>query len=197
VYGLLCEEASTDREKPTACDYIGRGIHEHGYTWGIVHENYMNSKTLTMEEAVTISECMSQADIVDNRIYSSDSGSGDSSLILPLFTHFGVVVPALTLQNSLRSETMRPGSFWTKFNNNKMRDIKIKSMSTRGGRLTSYTTDELEVFAMYMKKNNLEPLRHFEPGDLDVINRGHGGNSNKLKPKQLQTLKKQLLLLQK
>lgn len=188
VYDLVCK----DRPEPEdPLNHLCQGVHEHGYTWGIIHENYLDSKILTIDDAVKISDGMSIADNLDNIIYSDSSV--DSTFAL--FAHFGIVTPAIKLNHSLDSSKMRPGSSWTKYNNFKMRDIKIKGLSYKNG-CTTYCSDRehIQGLILHMQQGgNIEVLKRYglEPSDLDVLNHLAGTN-NKLKTKALQNLKKRL-----
>jgi hypothetical protein len=187
VYDLVCK----DRPEPeNPLDHLCQGVHEHGYTWGIIHENYLDSSGLTLDDVVTISDGMSIADNIDSVIYSERSV--DSSFAL--FTHFGIVTPSIKLKHSLDASTMRPGSSWTKYNNFKMRYIKIKGLSYKNG-CTLYCSDHehIQCFVMHMNEGNADLLRNYglESSDLDVFNHLAGINS-KLKTKALQNLKRRL-----
>ena len=179
ICDLLCSDSTMD-----PLDYFGKTINEHGYTWDIVHENYPDSPNVDM---IIISECMSQSDVLDNEIYK-----GNWSLI-PLFSTVSAIIPAVQINHALERSTVRSGSAWTKFGNFKMRNMKYRSMSNR----TEYKmdVDSLMVLKLYCqtdKEKALEICKEYKlvSSDIDVIN--HLAIVNKMKTKELQSIKKSL-----
>jgi hypothetical protein len=165
-------------------DYCGKAIMEHGYTWDIVHENYPDSPNTDL---VFLSECMSQADVLDNEIYK-----GNWNLI-PLFSTVSTIIPARQINHSLNRSTIRSGSAWTKFGNFKMRDMKYRSISSR--HIYKLDVDTLMLIKLYCqtdKEKALEVCKEYKltSSDMDVIN--HLAVLNKLKAKDLQFIKKSL-----
>jgi len=137
-----------------------------------------------------MSECMSQSDILDTEIYK-----GNWSLI-PLFSTISTVMPAFQINHSLNRMTLRSGSAWTKFGNFKMRDMKVRSMSNRCGYTMDYDSSMLiKTYCQRDKEKALELCKVYKLGssDMDVIN--HLAILNKLKPKELQSIKKSLKAL--
>jgi hypothetical protein len=183
VHNLLCPG------KTNPSDFIGEYLEEHGYSWGIVHENYPRAKNITMETVQEISENMSLADIYDNKLYY---GYWDLN---PYFCQEAIIEPSIKLKQSLYRESMNPGSAWTKYNNMKMRMGKIKQMRYRNKYLRLDNLDvlmNLQNKCIEMELEVIPILKHYnlEYGDLDVIN--HLALVNKIKPKLLNNLKKEL-----
>jgi hypothetical protein len=178
---LLCRDGTEDPKK-----YIGSSIAEHGYSWGVVHENYVDCQG-DLEWYADIANYMSLADIEDDRIYRNCSSVSTFSLL-------GIVVPAIKINHTLERATIRPGSVWTKFNNFKMRYNRYQSLSRRKSRAT-VDIDSLMVIYQYCKLNTTESIillkeYNFEPADVDMMN--HLSLVNKIKPRVLQNIKKGL-----
>lgn len=184
VHDILCSDV---RWPEMASDYLCTPIDEHGYSWGIVHENYPDSDKID-DSYSDIAEWMSQADIVDNLMYEGNWG------VSKLFSLYGIVMPAIKIDHSLKKDDMRPGSFWTKYSNFKMRYYKIKSMSYRKPGL-GIRLDDIQLIHQYChhdqeKAKDLFKFYGLTSSDLDVMN--HVCFKTKLKPKILNKLKKEL-----
>ena len=170
-------------------NYIGAGIDDHGYSWNIVHENYPSSNNLSVYDIEYISECMSVSDVYDNLMYNGEWQ------MFNYFCHEGIVCPCLKINQNLLRESLRPGSAWTKFNNMKMRNSKLKDLNRRQFR-TRIGLDELTFIKNYCEHETLEKsikllLKYnFKPHDLDLMN--HLMLLNKLKPKLLTNIKREL-----
>lgn len=165
-------------------DYIGHTVEDHGYSWGIVHENYVNARNID-DKITKITDNMSLADIYDSKIYE-----GDWDLI-PYFCHHGVISPAIDINQTLFRETIRPGSAWTKFNNYKSRSSKLKEIYNR----TKLRIPELLHIRTLCNLDHdmaINMMLEYKliPQDLDVIN--HIAITNKIKAKTVQLLKKRL-----
>lgn len=183
VYDMTCKNSKYP-ENPSA--YIGRSIDEHGYSWGIIHENYINADVDSSYS--DIAECMSLADVIDTVMYE---GNWDFTWV---FSLYGIVVPAISVAHTLERETMRPGSAWTKYGNFKMRHSKYKFIHDRNARF-KLDLDSIKLIHEYCIKNDpdiIERLLHYNltSADMDTIN--HLSLINKLKPKVLNTIKKKL-----
>jgi len=179
VYNLICKDGELN-----PLEYVGETIAEHGYSWGIIHENYLDSNVENIE---IITECMSLADIKDVDLYNGYSHTSIFSLI-------AVVIPAILINHSLEKETMRPGSAWTKFNNFKMRYRRYQSLTNRKIP-AKMDIDSLMVISQYCKHNQSKALEimktyGFETADIDMMN--HITLTNKIKPRVLQNIKKLL-----
>jgi hypothetical protein len=176
VYDLVCKGGAL-----SPSDYIGRPVMEHGYSWGIIHENYLDAPGVSIEK---IADMMSIADLKDEEMYNGYS-SGN------IFSLFGIVMPAIDIAHSLDKSTMRPGSAWTKFNNYKMRFRRYNDLKIRSG----IDVDKLMVLSLHCKSNPNDAvamLRHYgiESADVDMMN--HISLINKIKPRVLQNIKNKL-----
>lgn len=178
VCDLLCES------NVNISNYFCASIPEHGYTWDIVHENYPDSKNANIEY---ISECMSQSDVLDTEIYK---GTWE---LIPVFSTVSTIMPAFQLNHSLDRSVIRSGSAWSKFGNFKMRDMKYRSMSNR----TTFKMDIdtlmlIKTYIQLDREKALEICKAYKltSSDMDVIN--HLALINKLKSKELQSIKKSL-----
>ncbi len=170
---LVKEVLSTDNP----IQYVGEYFQEHGFTWGVVHDNYPDSNNLDMDTAAQIADSMSLADNYDNRIYEGDWNSID------FFTTHGIVEPSVILKGGLKNKQLRPGSCWTKFNNFKMRQNKLKHI-----RLDKDTI--LIIFELGRKDTRILKAYNIESSDIDTIN--HLRLENKLKQKEITMMKKRL-----
>jgi len=182
VYDLVCTDGTL-----SPSDYIGSIVTEHGYSWGIIHENYMDAPGVDIAK---IADMMSYADIKDEEMYSGGHTQGS------IFSMFGIVLPAMEINHSLNRNAMRPGSAWTKFNNYKMRHRKYHELYIRSG----IDVDSLAVISEYCKQspNDVLPLLQsykLESPDIDLMN--HISILNKVKPRILQNIKNKLKLLSK
>ena len=182
VYDLICKDGVLDPR-----DYIGKSVSEHGYSWGIIHENYVDIPTIDMGQ---MAEYMSCADLKDVDIYNGYSHTN-------IFSLFGVILPAISIEHRLDREHMRPGSAWTKFNNFKMRFRRYQSMTNRKIK-SSMDIDSLMVISQYCKNDpnrvlDLLNVYGFESADIDMMN--HISLTNKIKPRILQTIKNKLKIL--
>lgn len=158
--------------------YIGEYFQEHGFTWGMIHDNYPDSQHLDMDTAAQIADSMSLADNYDNKIYEGDWNSID------FFTTHGIVGPSVLIKGGLRHLVeLRPGSCWTKFNNFKMRQNKLKHI-----RLDIYTM--LTMFELGRKNPQILKSYNLCPSDIDTIN--HLRLENKIKQREITTMKKRL-----
>lgn len=169
VYDLVCNDVKYP--ETASLDCLGR-IQEHGYSWGIIHENYLDSPNFDSE----IAEWMSTADILDSIIYNNNWN------ILNYFNLHAIIMPAIRIGHSLVSTSMRPGSSWTKFSNFKMRQSRFKSMRI--------PRESVELHQMYLQAGDISRFLHYnlKSTDIDTIN--HLCVKNKLKQKNIMKLKK-------
>lgn len=168
VTDLLCSK------KMDPWSHAGHVVMEHGYSFSIVHENYLDKGGLDL------CEWMSLADTQDDYAKSA-----------AFFSFLGIVVPSVILKGSLVAKNIRPGSSWTKYNNHKMRAKKFATMS----RKIPVDIDALGVLNQYCLKGDPSAVDHLkayglQSSDLDVMN--HLMLTNKMKPKVLAALKKKL-----
>jgi hypothetical protein len=176
VYDMVCKGGSLEPR-----DYICRTVAEHGYSWGIIHENYIDAPGVCLEK---IADMMSYADIKDDDIYNGYSHK-------TIFSLFAVVLPAIEIGHSLDKSTMRPGSAWTKFNNYKMRYKRYQKLALK----SNIDIDSLMVVSQYCKSSPGEVgpmLKYYgiESPDIDMMN--HLSLINKIKPRVLQSIKSKL-----
>ena len=122
-----------------------RNSHEHGYMWGVVHEKYVDG-ALDLQELALIAESMSEAAVVDERMYREQSWE-----YMPYFINAAVFRPALTLDKSLRK--LRPGSMWTKFQNACMKRKKLDALA---GIVPGLRPETIDFFLKIFSK---EPAR--------------------------------------
>jgi len=179
VYDMVCRNGCLEPR-----DYLGTTVTEHGYSWGIVHENYVDVPDLDLMKASRIADLMSYADVKDDDIYC---GYAHKSI----FSLFAVVLPSIEINHTLERSTMRPGSAWTKFNNYKMRYKRYSSLMLK----SKVDVDSLMVISQYCKSNptGVTPMLKYygiEPADVDMMN--HLSLINKMKPRVLQTIKAKL-----
>ena len=183
VHNLLCPSDIS----PSS--YIGRTIDDHGYSWGIVHENYPRANTLTLDEMMKVAEHMSIADIYDNKLYTGDWE------LNKFFCHEAIICPCIILKQRLIRETLNPGSSWTKYNNMKMRQGKIRLIQNKQIRtkMTHETLMVIHKYCTHLELDELIPILTYykiNASDMDIIN--HLSFSNKIKPKNLNIIKKEL-----
>jgi hypothetical protein len=176
VYDLVCKGGCLEPR-----DYICRTVAEHGYSWGIMHENYVDAPGVDL---AAIADMMSYADVKDDDIYNGYSHK-------TIFSLFAVVLPAIEIDHTLDRATMRPGSAWTKFNNYKMRHKRYQKLALK----SNINIDSLMVISQYCRScpNEVGPmLKHYgiESADIDMMN--HLSLINKIKPRVLQSIKSKL-----
>jgi len=165
-------------------DYIGEVIEDHGYSSGIVHENYIDAVD-KFDEFPKIMDYISHSDSLDGKLY------GGNWALTPFFCTESIIAPAMFIKQSLRYETLRPGSSWTKYNNFRMRQGKLQSIQSRTG-MTSEHLMLLRDYCIHDVDRAYEIIVRYklEPSDLDIIN--HLAMLTKIKPKILQKLKTRL-----
>ena len=151
-----------------------REIQEHGYLCGLVHDNYVDVKGLSLDEMYKISESLSFSDVIDQAMYSDDWN------FLDYFVHQSIIYPSHIIRGRFNKPELRPGSVWTKFNNYKTRKNKLSVIKV-----------PIDYFKLLLKYG-VKFLKSYKikPHDLDVMN--HILLYDKIKPKYLTNLKKQL-----
>jgi len=177
VHDMIC------KSNLDVSDYLGRSVEEHGYSSGVIHENYLDARGI---DALAVSENLSIADVYDDTAYQ---GKWE---LLPYFCHHGIVAPALAINHGLIRECVRPGSSWTKFNNFKMRNNKLKTILRRHTDLTMDKLRYIQIKCSTDPHGSVETLRYYNlvPSDIDVIN--HLGTTANIKPKTVRFLKNAL-----
>ena len=128
---------------------------------------------------------ISHSDSLDGKLY------GGNWALTPFFCTESIIAPAMFIKQSLRYETLRPGSSWTKYNNFRMRQGKLQSIQSRTG-MTSEHLMLLRDYCIHDVDRAYEIIVRYklEPSDLDIIN--HLAMLTKIKPKILQKLKTRL-----
>lgn len=94
-------------------------LHEHGYSWAVVQENYPDAPNLNMDDLAEIANMMSTADIIDDNIYRTQNWDQTQFFVVE-----AVFRPALAIKKTLKK--LRPGSLWTKFQNYCMKRKKLE-----------------------------------------------------------------------
>ena len=167
--------------KPGTVD-IEETIHEHGHIWGAVHENYLGSNP---EHPDKIMHALINADTFDTELYK---GEWD---FMPYFVLYAMKIPKIYTGNTLvEPGTIRPGSAWTKYGNQKMREQKIRSIQCRSH--TKMNHHEFMLLREYAQKGDVSKFKEYNltPQDFDVMN--HLGLQNKLKQREVTKIKKMI-----
>lgn len=153
---------------------------EHGHIWGVIHENYLDS---SKADTARIGLSMSDADLHDMNIYKGNWFS------MPYFIDAAIKIPKKYINGVLNENTLRPGSFWTKYGNYKMRYQKYRDITMRTNGMGH---QELALLREYAKSGNIDIYRSYnlDAQDFDVIN--HLAMCNKLKPREVSQIKKKI-----
>tara|TARA_X000000368_G_scaffold409632_1_gene391898 strand:- start:167 stop:1252 length:1086 start_codon:yes stop_codon:yes gene_type:complete len=170
VKNILCKGDDID---------ISNSLHEHGHIWAVVQENFPD---VIEDNFDKVARSLTDADLFDEEIYK---GEWD---IMPYFTLHAVKIPRMYFTKSINTETIRPGKFWTKFGNQKMRHQKIHSIQSRSKTHMNHQT--FMVLREYAKKGDVSKFKEYNltPQDFDVMN--HLGIQNKLKQREVTKIKK-------
>jgi len=158
--------------------YLSATLHEHGFVWTMLQENYVDAKGITIDTCAEIAESMSVADMYDTAIYADSAWDA----LMPYFVLHGCVVPCHLMHRTLNPTRMRAGSAWTKFQNWCMRRKKIRE--------TRLSHDELRTIRVYIDHGHFGILDDYalNTSAIDVIN--HIVIGQKLKPKIVEQAKK-------
>jgi hypothetical protein len=165
-------------------DYLSHHVQEPGNMVSILQENYLDARGADLAR---IAHFMSTAEIFETKLYEGDWQ------LLPYYTMYGCILPAVEIGHRLNPAKMRPGSSWTKHQNMCMREKRIKSITDRVP-FYHLDTDTLILLRDMAEAGQYDILREYklEPKDIDVLN--HLSPLRKLKPKTVQALKKALAL---
>ncbi len=101
-------------------------LHEHGYSWAVVQENYTDAPNLKLDEIAEVADMFSRADLIDSHVYRT--GAWD---LLPYFCIEAVFCPAFKIQKTLKK--LRPGSMWTKYQNFCMKQKRLEAIFSKIG----------------------------------------------------------------
>jgi len=169
--------------EPGVCS-IGENVDEHGYSWGVVHENYSDAKNIDL---VSIIDDLSMADVYDSQIYN---GKWE---LLPFFCHHGIVKPCTEINGTLYKECIRPGSAWTKFNNYKMKKSIMSEITNRsGGKIDVDALLLIRTICIQDPDRAVDIMLSYGMKSRDVYIMNHIALKTKIKPKALQYIKKKL-----
>jgi hypothetical protein len=174
IYKILCD--------PTYV-FQAEKLYEHGHMWSIFQENYVDSKDVN---TLAVSRAFSDADIFDNVMYSSISNDWN---MMPFFAHSAITTPRFHMRGALSEDKLRPGSCWTKHGNYKMRAKKLHGIQTRN---TNISIEALGLLQKYAGLGYIDKILSYDitPQDFDTMN--HLCLANKLKPRDVNTIKKRL-----
>lgn len=159
-------------------EYLTKTLHEHGYVWAMVQENYVDTKGLTMDTCATIAESFSLADVYDQKIYSD--GMWDN--LMSYFVLTGCVTPCALMNQKLSTSRLRSGAMWTKFQNMRMRAKRIQE--TRLGH------DALSILRLYVEQGEFDLLDHYKLNASAIDAMNHIVIGQKLKPRLVENAKK-------
>ena len=154
---------------------------EHGHMWSLIQENYIDCVTDNIEK---ITQSLSLADFYDSELYKGDWD------IMPLFVLNTIKIPRKYFTKKISPENIRPGRFWTKFGNQRMREQKIRSIQVRS--MSNFKHHEFMLFRMYAQKGDVSKFIEYNliPQDFDVMN--HLAIQNKLKQREVTKIKKMI-----
>ena len=129
-------------------------LHEHGYSWAVVQENYTDAPNLTMDDIAGIADMMSSADVIDEHIYRTQNWDQT-----PYFVAAAVFTPAMIIKKTLKK--LRPGSLWTKFQNYCMKRKKLDLIYKKIG------TNSLETIPLVILRSGDYP--ELTPQDISFM----------------------------
>ena len=104
------EDVLTEKGKFTMKDYLGMHMDEPGNRLGIVQENYIHTKGITMEEAAAIADHLAEGDYWDTMMYSPNY----NEQIHEQFVISSVINPCAIIKNRIPHGKMSPARVWTK-----------------------------------------------------------------------------------
>lgn len=129
-------------------------LHEHGYSWAVVQENYLDGPNLSMDAIAEIATMMSTADVIDEHIYRTQNWDQ-----MQYFINEAVFRPALLIKKTLKK--LRPGSLWTKFQNHCMKRKKLEAVYKKIG------SDSLDVLPLVILRPDAYP--ELTPQDISFV----------------------------
>jgi len=104
---------------------VPKAIHEHGFSWAVVQENYPDG-AISLDQIAELAHDMTDVDIIDVKMYRDQSWG-----LMPYFISIAVLKPAFLLNKSLKK--LRAGSMWTKFQNECMKRKKVEALKSKYG----------------------------------------------------------------
>ena len=165
----------------TPAKFISHTIHEHGYVWGMIEENYTDTSGITLEECAKLTDSLSFADIYDHKIYRD--GSWDT--LMPCFALAACVIPCVIMNGRLGTKRLRAGSMWTKYQNACMRAKKIAAT-----RMSREALIALRAYVEHEQYTVFNDYPHLDASVIDVLN--HIVIGQKLKPRSVERAKTHL-----
>jgi hypothetical protein len=158
---------------------ITDSLHEHGHIWSAIQENYID---VIDDNADKITQALSDADFYDVNMYK---GNWET---MPFFALSAIKIPKIYFTKKLYPENIRPGKFWTKFGNQKMRQQKIRNIQVQSS--SNFKHQEFMLFRMYAQMGDVSKFKEYNltPQDFDVMN--HLAIQNKLKQREVTKIKK-------
>lgn len=170
INDVLCNNENID---------ITSSLHEHGHVWSAIQENYLDAID---DNAEKITNSITNADVYDVEMYKGDWD------VMPFFTLSAIKIPKMYFTKKLTPENIRPGKFWTKFGNQKMRQQKIRNIQIQSS--SKFNHQEFMLFRMYAQMGNVSKFKEYNltPQDFDVMN--HLAIQNKLKQREVTKIKK-------
>jgi len=106
----IMEDVLTNKGKFRMNDYLGMHMDEPGNRMGIVQENYVNAKGITIEEISRIADNLVDADYWDTVMYSTMY----NEQIHEQFVLSAVINPCVIIQNRIPFNNMAAARVWTK-----------------------------------------------------------------------------------
>ena len=143
--------------EPVPSRFLDRTVHEHGYVWGMIQENYVDTKGVTLETCADLTESLSLADVYDTKIYAD--GAWDT--LMPYFIEAACIRPCAYIGGRLGTKRLRAGSMWTKYQNMCMRAKKISA--------TRLSHDALLTLRMYIEYEQYDIMRDYAYLDASVV----------------------------
>tara|TARA_B100000073_G_scaffold259865_1_gene219657 strand:- start:351 stop:1442 length:1092 start_codon:yes stop_codon:yes gene_type:complete len=170
INDVLCSNDNIDIED---------SLHEHGHVWSAIQENYIGAID---DNAEKITNAITTADVYDVELYKGDWD------VMPFFTLNAIQIPKMYFTKKLTPENIRPGKFWTKFGNQKMRQQKIRNIQMQSS--SRFNHQEFMLFRMYAQLGDVSKFKEYNltPQDFDVMN--HLAIQNKLKQREVTKIKK-------
>lgn len=159
------------REDENFTKYIDRHLNEHGNTFGLVHENYINH-VFDMKDVARITQSFSDSELIERIIYSDIQWN-----LMPFFNVSACLIPSSYVHcEEPEPKSLRPGSMWTEYLNMCMKNKRLKTLRINR-----------EYIHLWALKANAGEKIPFDSYNLDSINQL---SFAKIKPKILTSLKK-------